>query len=57
MFNKLFNFQSSEDTIFEIYGYKIHFDDLLIICILIFLFLEGTQDLPLFISLILLLLS
>ena len=40
MFNQLFNFQSSEDTIFEIYGYKIH----LFYTIPIFLIISGYQS-------------
>lgn len=48
--------QSSE-ILFEIFGVKIFFDDVLIICILLFLYQEGIQDEYLFISLILLLLS
>lgn len=47
----------STEILFEIFGVKIYFDDLLIICILLFLYQEGIQDEYLFISLILLLLS
>lgn len=46
-----------EDEFFEVFGLKIYYDDLLIICILIFLYQEGVQDEYLFISLILLLLT
>lgn len=42
---------------FEILGIKIPFDDLLIICVLLFLFEEGINDSYLFMALILLLLS
>lgn len=42
---------------FEIFGLKLHFDDLLIICILFFLYQEDVKDTYLYISLILLLLS
>ncbi|MBR2240196.1 MAG: hypothetical protein IJ890_02270 [Clostridia bacterium] len=45
------------DLLFEILGIKIYFDDLLLICILFFLYQEGIQDEYLFIALILLLLS
>ena len=45
------------DVLFEIFGLKIYFDDLLIICILFFLYQEGVQDEYLFIALVLLLLS
>mgnify|MGYP004530385295 CR=1 FL=1 len=50
------NIQSNE-VLFEIFGLKIYFDDVLLICILLFLYQEGIQDEYLFISLILLLLS
>ena len=46
-----------DDTIFEIFGIKLHSDDILLICLIFFLFKEGVQDEYLFISLILLLLS
>ena len=42
---------------FEIFGITLHFDDILLICLLFFLYQEGVQDNLLFISLILLLLS
>ena len=45
------------DECFEIFGLKLHFDDLLIICILFFLYQEDVKDTYLYISLILLLLS
>ncbi len=45
------------DEYFEIFGLKLHFDDLLIICILFFLYQEDVKDTYLYISLILLLLS
>ena len=47
----------SSDECFEIFGLKLHFDDLLIICILFFLYQEDVKDTYLYISLILLLLS
>ena len=46
-----------EDNSFNIFGLTLHFDDILIICLLFFLYKEGTDDNLLFISLILLLLS
>lgn len=46
-----------DDPIFEILGIKLHSDDILLICLIFFLFKEGVQDEYLFISLILLLLS
>ena len=45
------------DTIFEIFGIKLHFDDILLICLIFFLYNEGVKDEFLFIALILLLLS
>ena len=42
---------------FEILGIKLYFDDILLICLIFFLYNEGIQDQSLFISLILLLLS
>ena len=42
---------------FEIFGLKLYFDDILLICMIFFLYNEGVQDQMLFISLILLLLS
>lgn len=51
------NSQYNDDVLFEILGLKIYFDDVLIICILLFLYQEGIQDEYLFIALILLLLS
>lgn len=45
------------DQIFEIFGIKLHFDDILIICLLVLLYNEGVKDYSLFISLILLLIS
>ena len=47
---------SPYDT-FQIFGLTLHFDDILLICLLFFLYKENVQDNLLFISLILLLLS
>lgn len=41
----------------EIMGLRLYFDDILIICLLFFLYQEGVKDESLFLSLILLLLS
>ena len=46
-----------EPEIFEIFGLKLYFDDILLICLIFFLYNEGVKDQYLFISLILLLLS
>lgn len=59
------NIASEERTIntddsrecFEIFGIKLFFDDILLICLIFFLYNEGVKDQYLFISLILLLLS
>ncbi len=52
------NSPSDENAVlFEAFGLKIYFDDVLIICILLFLYQEKIQDEYLFIALILLLLS
>ena len=50
-------FFNTNEVIFELFGIKIFFDDILIICILFFLYEEGIPDEFLFISLVLLLLS
>ena len=47
----------NSNVIFEIFGIKLHYDDILLICLIFFLYNEGIQDEFLFISLILLLLS
>lgn len=46
-----------EEQYFEIFGIKLHFDDLLIIALLFFLYQEDVKDTYLYIALILLLLS
>lgn len=43
--------------LFQILGISLYFDDILILCLLFFLYQEGVKDQSLFISLILLLLS
>lgn len=45
------------ECFFELFGLKLHFDDVLIICILFFLYNEDVHDYELFLCLILLLLS
>lgn len=47
----------NDDTLFEIFGIKLHQDDLLLIGLIFFLYTEGVKDEFLFIALILLLLS
>ena len=51
------NSKETSDYFFELFGLKLYFDDVLIICLLFFLYQEGVKDEELFISLILLLLS
>ena len=47
----------SDSPIFEIFGIKLYFDDLLLISLIFFLYSEGVKDQSLFIALVLLLLS
>ena len=49
--------KSNDDVLFEIFGIKLYFDDILLICLIFFLYNEGVKDQFLFIALILLLLS
>ena len=56
--NKKNNSKSNNDNyFFELFGLKLYFDDVLLICLIFFLYDEGVRDNELFISLILLLLS
>ena len=57
--NNLLSFfdKNSNNEYFEILGIKLFFDDIIIICLLFFLYNEGVKDQFLFIILILLLLS
>ena len=47
----------NDDGCFEIFGITLYFDDILLICLLFFLYNEGVEDQYLFIALVLLLLS
>lgn len=47
----------SSESLFEIFGLKLYLDDIIILCILFFLYTEKVKDDELFICLILLLLS
>lgn len=49
--------EESSECLFEIFGLKLYLDDVLIMCLLYFLYTEGVQDQELFLCLILLLLS
>lgn len=51
------NLDNESRELFEIFGIKLFFDDILLICLIFFLYNEGVKDQYLFISLILLLLS
>lgn len=56
------NFQNpfsvdSDDPFLEILGIKLYLDDIIILCLLLFLYNEGVKDEMLFLSLILLLLN
>ena len=49
--------KNENDALFEIFGIKLYFDDILLISLIFFLYSEGVKDDYLFISLILLLIS
>ena len=50
--------KNDEDSpLFQLFGINLYFDDILLICLIFFLYQEGVKDEGLFISLILLLLS
>lgn len=49
--------KASEEPLFEIFGIQLFYDDILLICLIFFLYSEGIQDTYLFLALILLLLS
>lgn len=51
------NNDTNGSPIFEIFGIKLYFDDILLVCLIFFLYDEGVKDQSLFIALILLLLS
>jgi len=56
--NFLGNFENDfENNYIELFGIRLYFDDLLLICLIWFLYSEGVKDQFLFIALILLLLS
>ncbi len=48
---------SSDSPLFQLFGINLYFDDILLICLIWFLYDEGVKDQELFIALILLLLS
>lgn len=50
-------FNNEDSPLFQIFGINLYFDDILIVCLIFFLYQEGVKDEGLFIALILLLLS
>lgn len=54
---KASEYTDSSEAFFELFGLKLYFDDILIICILFFLYTEKVKNDELFICLILLLLT
>lgn len=54
---KVRSVNNTYSPVFEIFGIKLFFDDILLISLIFFLYNEGVQDQNLFIALILLLLS
>ena len=52
----MFQIDPSE-ALFDFWGFKVYFDDVLIICLLLFLYQEEVDDIYLFISLVLLLIN
>ena len=56
-YQKQTNLRTDENPIFEIFGIRLFFDDILIISLIFFLYSEGVTDNLLFISLILILLT
>lgn len=48
---------SQEDFLLNIFGLTLHFDDILLLCLIFFLYQEGVKDTSLFLVLILLLMS
>lgn len=56
--NKSFNKKNPDNScLFELFGLKLYFDDILLVSLIYFLYNEGVKDEGLFIALILLLLS
>ncbi len=55
--NEQSNDQNNDKPLFQFFGINLYFDDILLICLIWFLYDEGVKDEGLFIALILLLLS
>jgi len=54
---KFLSDEFKEEPIFEILGVQLYYDDVLLICLIFFLYLEGIKDYYLFLVLILILLT
>lgn len=55
--NSKSNSKDEDNYFFELFGLKLYLDDILLLCLLFFLYQEGVKDDELFLSLVLLLLS
>ncbi len=51
------NSDSTESPLFQLFGIDLYFDDILLVCLILFLYQEGVKDESLFMALILLLFS
>ena len=49
--------KTEDSPLFQIFGIDLYYDDILLVCLIFFLYQEGVKDEGLFIALILLLLS
>lgn len=49
--------ENNDSPLFQLFGIDLYFDDILLVCLILFLYQEGVKDESLFIALILLLLS
>ncbi len=49
--------ENTDAPLFQLFGISLYFDDVLLVCLILFLYQEGVKDEGLFIALILLLLS
>ena len=51
------NAKESEKPFLEFMGFSLYFDDILLLCLLFFLYQEGVQDMYIYLALVLLLMS
>ena len=49
--------KNEDSPLFQIFGINLYYDDILLVCLIFFLYQEGVKDEGLFLALILLLLS